>query len=653
LRGSRKEDEFLRELGLGIDTGGTYTDAAVVDLATRKVLAKAKAPTTHDDLSVGILGAVDAILASFSFDMSELSHVGISTTLATNSILEGRGSDVGLIGIGWTPKAKWELGAKRTAFINGSFDPRGREVDPLEEEQVESAVEEVSEEVDALVISGIFSVVNSCHEEKLRELVSKKTRLPVVLGHELTAELGILERSVTAVLNAKLLPVMEAFMDGVVEALHARSITAPIMVYKGDGSLMSVERAKARPVETILSGPAASLIGGRVLSGLDTCIVIDIGGTSTDIAFLDEGFPRLSRSGAIVGRWRTRVRATDIWTAALGGDSRISMVDGRITFGPERVVPLGVAADAHRRLLHKMQKYRRFEFLIAYNRDDSRLEKEERAVLKLLREKGPMSPEEIVQALPDVYLPRSFASDLRSRGQVISTGLTPTDLLNAVGDYSRGSRYASDLGVEVFTSTYGLDKDEFVRSTLELVSSRMAEELLYKIIEDGSGGLLQGKGGEYLLDLITREAKGPLEMTIRLDRPIVGIGAPAHFFVPRLERLLNTKVVVPENHHVGNAVGAVCSMVFDSVTIQVHSRDNRFHFVAPFCEPQEFDRLEAAVEAAKAMALEHVQQQVRLAGGSGITTKVEVRGPGSGSGRFRLGWTQVTARASGKPGKPI
>jgi N-methylhydantoinase A/oxoprolinase/acetone carboxylase beta subunit len=642
-----------RKLGLGIDTGGTFTDAAVLDLNTQKLLAKAKSPTTHQELSVGILGAVDEVLACSEFTIQEICLVGISTTLATNSILEGRGSEVGLIGIGWRPDGRQELGAKSCAFVQGSFDTRGREVEPLDEQEVAEAVDRMAPEVEAFAVSGLFGVLNPSHEERVREIIRSHTNLPVVVGHELTVELGIAERSVTAVLNARLLPVIEDFMDGVEGALRLRNLHAPIMVYKGDGSLMSVEKAKTRPVETILSGPAASLQGGRVLSGLDDCIVLDIGGTSTDIAFMDEGFPRLSRSGATVGRWRTKVRATDVWTAALGGDSRIALVDGRIVFGPERVVPLGVATEHHPRLLHKMQVSRRLEYLIAYQRDVAKLTEEERQVHKLLTEKGPMTAEEVVKALPDIYLPRTFASDLKAKGHATATGLTPTDLLNVSGMFSRGSRIGAELATEIFASTYGFDKQDFTRDALGLIGSRMAEELLLKMVEDGSGSPLQGKGGEYLLDMLTGARKGDLELTARLSRPIVGIGAPALFFVPSLERLLHTKVVVPPNHDVGNAVGAICSQVFDSVTIQIHSRDGQYNLITPFSEPLRFDRLEEAIERGSAMAEEHVIEQVRSSGGVEVVTKVEVRDmrarTGSHGRSDRLNWIEIKARATGVP----
>ena len=113
-------------LGLGVDTGGTFTDAAIVDLDTKKVLVKAKARTTYHDLSIGIIGAIDAAVKGNGVNPGDIKLVGLSTTLATNAILQGRGGDVGLIGIGWTPQADWSFEAKRSAFIRGGYDSMGR-----------------------------------------------------------------------------------------------------------------------------------------------------------------------------------------------------------------------------------------------------------------------------------------------------------------------------------------------------------------------------------------------------------------------------------------------------------------------------------------------------------------------------------------------
>lgn len=448
-----------RIYGLGIDTGGTFTDAVVVDLRTNQVLAKAKARTTHDDLSVGLGGAVDGVLRGF--EGAELSLVGVSTTLATNAILEGRGGRVGLIGLGWTPEKGWELGAQVQRFLPGGHDVRGKALAPLDLEEMERVVQEMLPQIDSLVVSGLFSVHNPYQEAHVKKLVQDKYGLPVVVGHELTAELGIHERTVTAVLNARLLPVLRSFLDKVTVILRERGITAPIMVFKGDGTLMNLRTAVERPVDTILSGPAASAMGGRILSGLEACIVIDMGGTSTDIAVLRGGVPKVSREGSAVGRWRTRVEAVDMWTAALGGDSEVRAAGGGdVLIGPQRVVPLCFATARFPGLVQRMREVRQARFLFAARGPDG-LTGSEARIVRYLVENGPRTRSELKRDLDDIILLDSALKALVAREAVMGIGLTPTDVLHATGRYAAGDVDAARLGVELFASVMNLTAEAF------------------------------------------------------------------------------------------------------------------------------------------------------------------------------------------------
>jgi N-methylhydantoinase A/oxoprolinase/acetone carboxylase beta subunit len=135
----------------------------------------------------------------------------------------------------------------------------------------------------------------------------------VVCGHELTSNLNSIRRAITVAFNARLIPVIRELLTSVKDVLHERGIAAPLMVVKGDGHIVSDAVAMERPIETILSGPAASIIGGNYLSGMDTGIVVDMGGTTTDIAILRNGIPQVKADGATVGEWRMSIRAADIW----------------------------------------------------------------------------------------------------------------------------------------------------------------------------------------------------------------------------------------------------------------------------------------------------------------------------------------------------
>ncbi|MFP4171254.1 MAG: hydantoinase/oxoprolinase family protein, partial [Methanomassiliicoccales archaeon] len=481
-----------RGLGLGIDTGGTYTDAAIVDLKDKRVLAKAKARTTHHDLAIGVAEAADNVMRGSGLRTSDISLVGVSTTLATNSILEGAGGRVGLIGIGWTPEEGWDLGADRSVFISGGHTVKGEESSPLLMDEVLDAVEEMSEGVDAVAISSIFSVYNREHEEKVAEALTESVPLPLVLGHHLTTDLGIRERTVTAVLNARLIPLINLFLDKVESSLRERGMRAPIMVFKGDGTLMNIHTARKRPVETILSGPAASSMGGRILAGVDSCIIVDIGGTSTDIAFLEDGFPKVTREGATVGKWRTRVRAVDMWTAALGGDSEVLPGEGKVSLGSRRVIPLSMAATRWPELLDRMRGSGDISYYVAFSSEEKDLVEGEGSVFRFLLENGPATSREVQRGTGVVLVDRQLRS-LAGGNMVAGIGLTPTDCLHVNGTYTQGSVEAARLGVETASRSTGLSAGEMVDEVLNRVAAGISEEIIKKVmLDEGSSPSASG-----------------------------------------------------------------------------------------------------------------------------------------------------------------
>ncbi len=301
-------------LGLGIDTGGTYTDAAILDIDNGKVLSKAKALTTRNDLSIGIANAIGKLDRSM-FDKLRL--VAISSTLATNSVVEGKGCRVGLIVIGH--EAGQYVPVEEQVQISGGHDVQGDPATDVDLDAARAFIDNVKEKVDAFAISGYLSVRNPEHEAAVKHLVRSMTNAPVVCGHELSSALGFNERTITAVLNARLIPMIADLIASLKLVQKNTNINAPLMIVKGDGSLMDESVARERPVETILSGPAASMIGAKALTGLQDAIIIDVGGTTTDIGILRNGRPRLDPEGAILGGWQTRVKAVDAFTAGMEG----------------------------------------------------------------------------------------------------------------------------------------------------------------------------------------------------------------------------------------------------------------------------------------------------------------------------------------------
>jgi hypothetical protein len=286
-------------LGLGIDAGGTYTDCVLYDLDHRAVIAKAKALTTHHNLMLGIDEGLQALTLP---DPAAVRVVALSTTLATNSIVEGKGGRPGAIIMTPLSAPGQDIGWRPLRHVAGAMDIRGDELEPPDREEIARAVRELlAEGVDAFAVSGYASVRNPEHELAVREIIRAHCSLPVICGHELSQRLDYLARANTAILNARLLGVIGKLLEAVKQSLAGLGVVAPVMVVKGDGSLINEQTACERPVETVLSGPAASVSGARHLTDIAEGVVFDMGGTTTDSAVLSQGMARLHPEGARVG----------------------------------------------------------------------------------------------------------------------------------------------------------------------------------------------------------------------------------------------------------------------------------------------------------------------------------------------------------------
>ena len=309
-------------LRLGIDTGGTYTDAALINDG-QKLVASAKSLTTHSNLSVGIREVINTLPQD---QLSRVGLVSLSTTLATNAVVEGRGTPVCLLLAGYRAKQveRWRLDQAvrggHCVLLSGSHDAGGRENQPLDTDAADDAIRKHQNQVSAFGISGLFSVRNPAHEIALRERVYALSGKPVTCGYELATSLDAPRRAVTVAFNASLVPFIHQLIRAVQEILAEHEIQAPVMVVKGDGSLVTAEIALHRPVETVLSGPAASVVGASFLSSAESAIVADMGGTTTDIAIVTGGQPAISTEATLIGDWRPMIEAIRVFSLGLGGD---------------------------------------------------------------------------------------------------------------------------------------------------------------------------------------------------------------------------------------------------------------------------------------------------------------------------------------------
>ncbi|MHB9093312.1 MAG: hydantoinase/oxoprolinase family protein [Eubacteriales bacterium] len=324
---------------IGIDVGGTYTDAVLTDGKT--VIGKKKFLTRHEDLLSSLLGALDAILEGR--DISAIRRVVLSTTLVTNIIAEKKYPPVALIlipGPGLNPSEyKFDT---LTHIVSGGIDYRGREIIPVSHGQIRQAGADIKEKgFDRVAVVGKFSCRNKCHELLVKEMLEKgNPGLAVEMGHTVSGQLNFPRRIATTMLTAATRALFAAFAGSVLESLKERKITAPAFILKADGGTLPLEEARKMPVETIFSGPAASTMGAMCLSPKgQTSVVVDIGGTTTDLALILSGEPLLASKGARVEGFFTHVRSFAAKSIPLGGDSSVVVRDGQINILPERKGP--------------------------------------------------------------------------------------------------------------------------------------------------------------------------------------------------------------------------------------------------------------------------------------------------------------------------
>ena len=324
---------------IGIDTGGTYTDAVLLDTDLEGpgcIKRKAKAITTHEQLKTGIRDSLAGLRLSKS-DIGRIEKLVLSTTLATNAIVEGKIGKIGLLMIGGTPVG--ELATDETVTVEGKVNIKGRIIQDIDADEVNRAAKIILPKVESFAISGQASVRNPILEKRVKAIINGMCDLPVVCGHELVSELGYLERTNTAVVNAGLLPIIDKFINAIKSILDEMGIGAPVFVVKGNGTISKIDSIRDRPIDTVLSGPAASIVGAISLTGVKNAIVADMGGTTTDIGIVKNKRVELSKDGAVVGDWKIRVKSAQLFTFGLGGDSAIKTVDEKIEVGPERVLP--------------------------------------------------------------------------------------------------------------------------------------------------------------------------------------------------------------------------------------------------------------------------------------------------------------------------
>lgn len=635
ILGDNEEKGLSIRYGLGIDAGGTYTDAVIYDFSTKTILAKNKSLTTKWDFSIGIDKVLDGLDATL---LSKVELVSVSTTLATNAIVEGEGQKTGLIFMtGSGAVSDTLISHTPRCNVGGYISITGQELEPVDENEIRQAAKKMKEKdgVTAFAVSGFGGAVNPIHELTAKRIIQEETGLSVCCGHELSDLLNVVIRAQTAVLNARIIPRMVKFFKELNQVLESRGITAPVMVVKGDGTLMSAEMAEERPVETTLSGPAASVAGAKRLTGLTDAMVVDMGGTTTDTAAICDDMVEVCATGANVGGFVTHVKALDMRTVGLGGDSLIRSTGEGFTLGPRRVAPLvwadsetnqGIDAAlnfiATRPLANSFQTVLvAMEGKIPFKPTET-----ETKIYTLLR-KRPHAPEEVAQAL-DILSPLFLPLErLEGSGLVQQCGLTPTDLLHVNNDFCIWDPQPATRMLEMMAKEGKIDQAELIALLLEKIERQLALELMKKEIfndvddEEINGSPVAGR----LIDAILGKDTPRYAVNARLTHPVIGIGAPVGYFLPKAGKLLNAEVIIPEDADVANALGAITSHVMIKQKLVIRPDSLGRFVVEGLTGSQTFKRIEDAENCAVENLPARVRSMARAAGTSSSTVTMEIK----------------------------
>lgn len=630
---------------IGVDTGGTYTDAAIIEARGHKVVASAKSITTKGDLAIGVTGAITDAIAQLPQGLAakDIALVSVSTTLATNAVVEGHGSAVGVVLIGFDAAMVERTGIAKAfpgipiAVIDGGHDHNGDARMALDVDALGAALQAMAPKVDAFAVASAFAVRNAAHELQARAFIVEATGKPVTLSTELSSSLDAPRRALTATLNARLIARVSGLIDAVGRSMAQLGVNCPLMIVKGDGSLALAHSVATRPIETVLSGPAASLVGAQWLSGLQSFIMSDMGGTTTDLGVLIDGRPKVNEEGAEVGGWRTMVRAIDVRTIGLGGDSEVALgAAGKLTINPQRIVPVSLLGHRYPQVLAMLQAdladvegggalHGRFVLLPFGARSGAVSESSARAgaanaelpareaeVLRLVTE----APQPLRKLATSLHAQRAIAA-LQKKGLIQVAGFTPSDAAHVLGLQANWSQPAAVLAAQLGCRLREMKfpTPERTQAYAQLVWSETVRLTAKAILDTACGFTLPD---DKLVQAVCSGAPrvGLAQVSLRPSVPVVAVGGPVKVYYGEVGQRLGCEMVFPPFCDVANAVGAATGVVAHAVRVEVHGDGSGVFRLHSTVGSQQFTDVALALEAARTLARTAAADAVRAMGAS-------------------------------------
>ena len=556
---------------LGLDVGGTFTDAVIIE--GHRVVSSAKRRTTKDNLMQGIGEALDAVLASC--DTSNIEQVTLSTTVVTNTIVEEKEQVVDLYVVTGPGRNVDDIFPVSPIYLQGYTDHRGIVVERTSTDAVSDIARMVQERsgTDLAAVSAKFGVRNPQEELSITEALQDMYNT-ISNGSLLSGSLNFPRRTISAYFNSAVTPVFTVFKKNVEDALSARNIKAPLHILKADGGSLPMEHMVSRPVETAFTGPAATVLGLSALGAIGNAhtVALDIGGTTTDISLWKQGKPLMTKNGVSIREYPSAVRSFAVTSVGIGGESVVRIVDGEIMVGPERVGPSAAL--------------------------------------------GGNEP-----TLGDALIVLGHAS--YGDAELATQSLQQlADMLQADGKHGERENTFGNYG----GNTFGDDSEntfEDHNSEKQYIHNTSALDVAQHIVEKALETIQHG-----IDEVVQAENKRPVYVVADIVNPdvfaaaqIVVVGGTASSLGPSIGEFLNLPVIIPENAAVANAIGA--ALALSTIELTVHVDTKRRLLVIPELGIKQqtctLKRAEQVVERAKEALIE---EALRL--GLDKTQEVEV-----------------------------
>lgn len=566
-------------IGLGIDTGGTCTDAVIYDSDSEQVLSTGKTLTTKRHLEDGIANAIKMLDPDI---LPKVRFVSLSTTLATNACVEGRGGRAKLLLIGADRKVLQKVyreygfdSLNDVLVMDGVPEGGYTDATPPDWEDLYAMMDAFAD-ADAIGIVQLYPQKNGgAFEKKAREILQERYDVPVICGSELFSDRNIIRRGAGTYLNVRLIPVIHDFIGAVKHVLAEFNLNVPIYVVRSDGSLMKESFALEHPVETLLCGPAASALGGVHMAGDDDALIIDIGGTTTDVAIIRDGMAVTVDDGIRINGWKTFVKGMFIDTFGLGGDSAVRYDGQKLSLSPTRQIPIAMVCAEYPQVAEKLRDranwvswFDRYPYegyvLLHDPGTESELQFNEwqRTLIDGLR-KGPMMIDEIAEIDGRYQLAQRLAT-LEQNETILRFGLTPTDMMHLRGDYDAYDTESARIAAGMLS--------QIIQIPVEELPDRIYDAFVKKLVCNIERILIDRRFPEwqeempaaisaFLEKMYEDDPSNMSKIHFESSLPIIGVGGPSHIFMERAAAILHTHAILPKYAPVANALGTLAGKI--------------------------------------------------------------------------------------------